>query len=231
MRHFQSKNKCINFLLSFGILFFLFSCEREIIEDKINIEGKDYYISSYAKKYIFNVTQTTILMNDNVGMQEEFSLSTNFIYNVKVPTYYYFERFIGTGMYKGTAYFETFGASYISVLNRYFFRYIITGGFDTRLEIKWREDIYDFKTSSFLDNNRFEYNFKTKNVSSKVKPEVNFYDSMLVRNVIYQDVIEIDYSNIENLIDENTPVKSYFSGKSGLIKLILKNGYELERIQ
>lgn len=237
MRHIQLKNNGSHFILGFGLLIILFSCEVEEIKpvknEKYaeNVEGKEYYISGDVKKYTFDVTKTSFQMSDNVGMQEKFHISTNRTYNGQIPTYYYFEPVVCSGIYTGTAYFENFGVSYQSVLNSYFFRYIITGGFETQLTIKWSEDVYDFNTRTFLDNNRFEYNFKTKKVTSKVKPDVNFYDSINVKDFVYQDVIEIDYSDVKDKIDENTPVKSYFSGKSGLIKIMLKEGIVLERIQ
>jgi hypothetical protein len=54
---------------------------------------------------------------------------------------------------------------------------------------------------------------------------------LVVNNITYQDVIEIDYSSLKDKINENTPSKIYFAGKAGLIKFVPLEGIEVERIK
>jgi hypothetical protein len=104
-------------------------------------------------------------------------------------------------------------------------------GNETTLEVKWCEDSEYLYKDEYKDNNRLEYNFSTKKVTSKVKPKIRFYDSLIVSNKTYFDIIEIDYSSIKNKINNNTPIKIFFAGKAGIIKFMPVEGIELERVE
>ena len=224
MRIFQS-NKLGYLLLLTLVLLYCYSCTVE------DIDGKRFYIASEARKYMLDTTETSFRMEDNVGIKETFHIEKNIFYNAQVPNYLYYEEFKGAGAISGTAVAEKFGITYESVLNQYYFRYSLTSVIETKLEISWCLDDYNFSSNSWEDNNRFEYNFNTKKVSSKLKPKVKFFDSLVVNNITYQDVIEIDYSSLKDKINENTPSKIYFAGKAGLIKFVPLEGIEVERIK
>ncbi len=227
MKHFQL-NKYL-FLVSFiGILCCTFtSCEVE------DISGKHYYISNEVRKYMADTTQKYIDMVDNVQMKERFKIEKNYYFSIEEPNYLYFSTFTGAGTISGVAYSEIFSIAYKSVLNQYYFRFRITGNYDneTMLEVKWCEDSYNFSKNDFDDNNRFEYNFRTKKVTSKLKPKVIFHDSLTIAETTYFDIIEIDYSSKKGKINENTPIKTYFAKNAGLIKFVPKEGIVLERIE
>lgn len=216
-------NKLSYLLLLTVVLTYCYSCTDE------NIDGKTFYISSEAKKYMLETTETSIRMEDNVGLKETFHIEKGGFHNLQAPTFIFFEEFKGTGGFSGTALAEIFGVTYKSVMNQYYFKYSLTSKIDTKLEIDWCLDDYNFSSRRWEDNNRFEYNFNTKKVSSKLKPKIKFLDSMVVKNITYQNVIEIDYSSLKDKINENTPIKIYFAGKAGLIKFVPLEGIEVER--
>jgi hypothetical protein len=222
MRIFQS-NKLSYLLLLTVVLTYSYSCT--------DIEGKTFYIAGEAKKYMIESTETSIIMEDNVGLKETFHIEKGGLHNSQSPTFIFFEEFKGSGGFSGIAFAEIFGVTYKSVMSQYYFKYSLTSEIDTKLVINWCLDSYNFSSSSWEDNNRFEYNFNTKKVSSKLKPKVKFLDSMVVNNITYQDVIEIDYSSLKDKINENTPIKIYFAGKAGLIKFVPLEGIEVERIK
>jgi hypothetical protein len=172
-------------------------------------------------------------MVDNVQMKEKFHIERNYFFNTQEPYYHYFSEFKGGGSVKGTAFAETYTIAYKSILSQYYFRFRIRGSLlnQTTLEVKWCEDRYNFYKNDYEDNNQFEYNFCSKKVTSKIKPKVSFYDSLTISNTTYFDVIEIDYSNIKDKINENTPIRTFFASKVGLIKFIPKDGIIVERIE
>ena len=223
MRIFRS-NKLSYLLLLTVVLTYSYSCTD-------NIEGKTFYIASEAKKYMIETTETSIRMEDNVGLKETFHIEKGGFHNLQAPTFIFFKEFNGSGGFSGTALAEIFSVTYKSVMSQYYFKYSLTSEIDTKLEIDWCLDSYNFSSRSWDENNRFEYNFNTKKVSSKLKPKVKFVDSMVVKNITYQDVIEIDYSGLKDKINENTPVKIYFAGKAGLIKFVPVESIEVERIK
>lgn len=229
MKIFQS-NRLSSLLLLTILLIYSYSCTDESIDVK-TIEGKTFYIASEAKKYMVETTETSISMVDNVGLKETFKIEKGGLHDLQAPTFIFFEEFKGTGNFSGTASAKIFGVTYKSVMSQYYFKFSLTSKIDTKLEIDWCTDTYDFSSGSWEDNNRFEYNFNTKKVCSKLKPKVVFLDSLRVKNITYQNVIEIDYSGLKNKISENTPIKIYFAGKTGLIKFVPLEGIEVERIK
>jgi hypothetical protein len=227
MTHFQL-NKFAFLVLIICILGSIFtSCEVE------DISGNHYYISNEVRKHMADTTQKYIDMVDNVQMKERFKVERSYFFYTEDPNYLYFSTFTGAGYISGVAYSENFSIAYKSMLNQYYFRYRITGNYgnETMLEVKWCEDSYNFNKNEYNDNNRFEYNFRTKKVTSKVKPKIRFYDSLIVSNKTYFDIIEIDYSSIKNKINNNTPIKIFFAGKAGIIKFMPVEGVVLERVE
>ena len=227
MKHFQL-NKHLFFFSFIIILSFSFTaCEVE------DINGKYYYIDEVVRKYLTDTTQNHIDFVDNMLIKEHFVVERDYFFNTEEPYYLYHRSFIGAGYISGIAYAETFSISYKSVLNDYHFRYRIAGSYgnETTLEVKWCEDSNNLSKNDFDDNNRFEYNFRTKKVTSKVKPKIRFYDSLVVANKTYFDIIELDYSSIKNKINSNTPIKVFFAGKTGIIKFMPVEGVELERVE
>jgi hypothetical protein len=90
---------------------------------------------------------------------------------------------------------------------------------NTDLEIEWNQ------------RDRMVYNFSTKRVESGVDANIKFYDTLTVRGIKYQNIIEVDYTEKINEIDNDTPVKTYISGNKGLIRFERKDKIVLERIE
>jgi hypothetical protein len=194
---FQLIIKC----MVFPLLISLVSCGTD------NPEGV-YYFSDDARNYQFD-TVNSFQMIDNLGITEQFYVDNYTWY----PRHYFFDQF-------GGLYCETFGIAYHSVLNDFFFLYLLKAEMDfTGLRVEWNQKdavIYNF------DENKI--------ISTEIVPDVRFYDSLLVKDVIYSNIIEIDYTDNIGLIDENTPVKTYISGDKGLVKFIRKDGIIAERV-
>lgn len=175
-----------------------------------DIEGT-FYISDEAKKYQIDTTIISFKMIDNYGITDEFYMN-----NIWYNTHHYFDEW---GI-NDKAYGETFGVAYHSIINNYFFMYVLRADVEfTNLEIEWNQkDI-------------MVYNFSSKKVTSDIKPKILFYDSLIVRDISYKNIIEIDYSNNLSEIDLYTPIKSYISGDKGLIKFIRRDNIVFERIE
>jgi len=169
-----------------------------------------FYISEEALKYQFDTTIASFQMQDNHGITDEFFKNGNF-YN----THRYFSEW-GT---KGEAYGETYGVAYNSVVNNFYFSFVLRADVDyTTVDVEWNfTDMLSFK-------------FETKEVTYGTKPAIHFYDSILVKNKTYYNILEIDYTDKLDKIDDYTPVKTYIAGNVGLVKFILKQDIVFERI-
>jgi hypothetical protein len=170
-------------------------------------EKEMYQTAEIASKYQMNTRIESFKMVDSYGMTDKFYIGN---YDNRI-----------TLVYTGTLYsanYRTVGADYMSTLNGYFFTFTIAISDNVILNMGWNR------------RNGFEYDFITGKVSGNIVPVVSFYDSLTVKGVTYQDIIEVDYSNRISDIDNNTPVKTYISGAIGLIKFIRKDGVVAERI-
>jgi len=195
-----------SFLIIILLCLSLYNCER-----KCDIKGK-FYISQNVRKYQIDTTISSFKMVDNYGITEEFYMDKN----IWFKTHHYFNEW-GSDC---EAFGETFGVAYNSSLNDYFFMFVLRADVqDTDLEVEWNQ------------RDRFDYNFGDKKVTYGVIPKILFYDSLVVRGKTYNDIIEIDYSNKINQIDDNTPVITYISGDKGLVKFIRKDNVIMERIE
>jgi hypothetical protein len=176
-----------------------------------DLEGT-FYISDEARKYQIDTTITKMQFVDNFGISEEFYIDQNIWY----ITHHYYSEW-GTD---GEAWGETFGVAYNSTVNGFFFMFVLRADVEnTDLEIEWNQ------------RDRLVYNFGTKAIESGVNANIKFYDTLTVRGIKYQDIIEIDYTEKINEIDNDTPVKTYISGNKGLIKFERKDKIILERIE
>ncbi len=201
MKHIQLIIKLIS---AFTLLILLNSCGEKI-------KGT-FYISDEAGKYQIDTTITTIKFIDNFGISEEFLMDQDIWYT----THHYFNEW-GTD---GSAWGETFGVAYHSSVNRFSFMFVLRAHVDyTELDIEWNQ------------KDRLAYNFTTKSVESGIDANVKFYDTLTVKGIKYQNIIEVDYSEKINEIDNDTPVKTYISGNKGLIKFERKDNIILERIE
>lgn len=181
----------------------IFSCGEKI-------EGT-FYLTDEARKYQIDTTIKVIKMVDNFGISEEFNLDKHNWYHV----HHYFNEWGTDGEARG----ETYGVAYNSVLNRFMFLMVMRAGYnDCSLEIEWNQ------------KDQLNYNFKTKQVYYEIKPELSFYDTLTVRGVKYNNIIKVNYTDVIDEIDDNTPVITYISGDKGLIKLVLKDNIILERL-
>uniref|UniRef100_UPI0032169DAA hypothetical protein n=1 Tax=uncultured Draconibacterium sp. TaxID=1573823 RepID=UPI0032169DAA len=186
----------------FIALVFFSSCGDKIKET--------FYLTDEAKRYQIDTTITSFNMVDNYGITEEFYVDESIWYT----THHYFSNY-GNGITD-----ETFGIAYFSSLNDYSFMFVLRADIeDTDLEVEWNQ------------KDRLVYNFGTQEVESEIMGEVSFYDTLTVKGVKYENIIEIDYSKVKNKIDTDTPVKTYISGDKGLIKFIRKDNITMERVQ
>jgi len=164
-----------------------------------------FSLSEVAQKYKIDPTITSFQMIDNNGITEQFYLN-NYLS-------YYNEPW-KNGL------FEIYSIEYSSVLNNYNFNIELSA-----------DDISSILHISWNYNDYLYYDFKTTEIDGEATiPILKFYDSIQIHNTTYYDIIEIDYTNKINKIDNKTPIKTYISGKKGLIKLIRKDGNILERI-
>ncbi|PIF05887.1 MAG: hypothetical protein CSA36_04330 [Draconibacterium sp.] len=201
MKHIQLTIKLISV---FTLLILLNSCGEKL-------EGT-FYISDEAGKYQIDTTITTMKFVDNLEISETFYMDQNTWYT----THHYFSEW-GTN---GKAWGETFGVAYNSTVNRFSFMFVLRADVDhTDLEIEWNQ------------RDRLVYNFTTKSVESGVDANIKFYDTLTVRGIKYQNIIEVDYTEKINEIDNDTPVKTYISGNKGLIKFERKDKIILERTE
>lgn len=199
MKHIQLTIKLVS---AFAILLIFNSCGREL-------EGT-FYIDDEARKYQIDTTITSFKFVDNFGISEEFYIDRNIWYK----THHYFSEW---GI-DGKAWGETFGVAYNSAVNDFFFMFVLRADVEnTDLEIEWNQ------------KDRLVYNFSTKDIETGVEANIKFYDTLTVRGIKYQDIIEVDYTDKINEIDNDTPVKTYISGNKGLIKLVRKDKIVLER--
>ncbi len=169
----------------FSWLIFSAGCER------VDNEGM-YYLADEARNYQIDTTVTSFKMIDNYGITEEYYMDG---YQNQKHHYYY----QGAGWYG-----EIFDVTYRSVLNDYFFMFSLRALFgDTELWFEMnQQDI-------------IIYNFNKRKVTSDITPAIHFYDSLLVKGIKYDYIIEIDYSDQMDDLYENTPVKTYISGDKG----------------
>lgn len=175
-----------------------------------DIEGT-FYISDAARKYQTDTNITSFTMVDNYGISDMFFLDQSVWYT----THNYFSEW-GTD---GKAWGETYGVAYYSSLNDFFFMFVLRADEDhTDLEVEWNQ------------TDRMVYNLAKGKIESGTDADVKFYDSLAVRDIMYYDIIEIDYSDNINNIDDDTPVITYISGDKGLIKFTRKDDVCLERI-
>lgn len=175
------------------------------------LEGT-FYITDAARSYQIDTTIYSFKMVDNHGITDEFCMDTRVWYT----THHYFSEW---GV-DGTTFGETFGVAYRSVLNNFFFMYVLRADVEnTDLEIEWNQ------------KDRLVYNLGTKKVTTGVVPVVSFYDSLVVRSVTYRRIIDIDYTAKIDKIDVDTPVKTYISGDKGLVKFIRKDNIVFERVE
>ncbi|WP_456376488.1 hypothetical protein [Lutibacter sp.] len=164
-----------------------------------------FSLSQEAQKYKIDTTITSFQMIDNNGITEQFYLR-NYLS-------YYHEPW-------ENGFFEIYSIEYSSVLNNYNFNIELRADdISSTLQINWNYNDYLY------------YDFKTTEIYGETTiPILKFYDSIQIQNIIYYDIIEIDYTNKVNKINSKTPIKTYISGEKGLIKLVRKDGNILERI-
>lgn len=203
MKHTQLKIKIIlSFFLLF-ILVYLSACG-----DKI--KKGHYLISEDILKYKTDTTIESFTMIDIYGISDEFVMDKTWY----SPHSYFYKA--GKGLY-----FESFGVAYKSVLNNYFFMFTLRASDNTTdIEVDW----------NYKDRIRLDYKENKLYYDFCCGADLKFYDSLQVRNFIYRDIIELDYSKSINSIEEKTPVRTWISGKYGLIKFETKNGIINERV-
>lgn len=201
MKHIQLRINILVFSFVASVLIFP-SCGDDI-------EGT-YKISGEALKYKTDTTVFSFQMIDSYGITEEFYMDTQIWY----VTHNYFSE------WGEKAYYETFGIAYGSVVNNYFFMFVMRAQeTSTELEVEWNQ------------KDLMNYDFGTRMMEFEPGGmKISFYDTLQVRGVTYHDIIEIDYSASRNEIDKNTPVKTWIAGKEGLIKFERKDGVVSERL-
>lgn len=164
-----------------------------------------FNLSQEAQKYKIDSTITSFQMIDKNNITEGFYLEDYLNY--------YHEPW-EDGL------FEIYRVNYISVINNYYF------------EVNLRaNDISSILSINWNNKTQFNYYFKTTEIYGEPKaPSLKFSDSIKIRNTMYYDIIEIDYTNSISKIKDESLIKAYVAGKKGLIKLERKDGNILERI-
>lgn len=164
-----------------------------------------FSLSEEAQKYKIDSTITSFKMIDNNGITEQFYLNNYYSY--------YHEPW-------ENGFFEIYNVEYSSVLNNYNFGiHLSSDDISNDLTVNWNYKDY-----------LYYYFETTETYGDPTTPAIKFYDSTQIQNVTYFDIIEIDYTNSTNKINDKTPIKTYISGKKGLIKIVRKDGNILERI-
>lgn len=226
MNHIQLNNQAVAILI-LSLVFLLGSCEE--IE---NIEGNKYYMVDDVRKYMVDTTQTNFDMTDNNQITETFYIDrSGFNYSDR-PYYHYLSSFQSIGYRQGRAFAENFNIAYKSSFSGYDFKFELTGWMDnvTILIVKWGENKVESGKREWSENDYwFVYDFAQKKITSKIKPQIVFHDSMTLKNKTYYDIIEIDFSKLSKTKRENAPLKIYFAGKVGLIKFVPFDNVELIR--
>ncbi|MFT6814744.1 MAG: hypothetical protein ACJAZ3_000637 [Sphingobacteriales bacterium] len=184
------------------LLVFLTSCKEK--------EIKTIYLSNKALDYRIDTTISSFLMIDTNKISEEFSLVQDIFGN-------YQHQFISDLGHDVNL--EIFKIEYLSAVNNLHIDYIFLASEEyTEFQINWnRKDL-------------LTYNFDDKKVISGISPKVTFIDTMTVKGVTFNKIIEIDYSDKVNQIHSATPIITYIAAGKGLIKLVLTNGHVLERV-
>lgn len=197
-----------NSLLNKGIYIILFSLVFTSCYDETK---GTFYLSNQAHRYAFDTSAISFQMIDNHGITEEFYQDDYQWYNA----HHYFED----NNFEGKSFYETFDIAFYSVLNNFYFSYVLQAKCDgTEFEFDWNR----------TDN--FYYNLNTNQFLNNEGPKISFFDTLNVQNVCYKRILLIDYSKKIHQITKNTPVKIYFSGEKGLIKFMLKDSTTFERI-
>jgi len=174
------------------------------------IEGR-FHISEAARRYQIDTTITAFSMIDNNGITDEFVLDKQVWY----ATHHYWHEW---GV-DGKAWGETYGVAYESTINNWHFMMVLRADVDhTDLEIEW--NLTDRVTVDLL----------CVAIESGNARAVHFSDSMTVAGVTYYDIIELDYTGREALIGNSTPVKTFISGRHGLVRIERKDGVVLNRV-
>lgn len=164
-----------------------------------------FNLSEEAQKYKIDSTITSFQMIDKNNITEGFYLDD-------VLSYYHEPWEDGL--------FEIYRVNYFSVINNY--------SFDVNLRA---DDISSTLNFNWNYKTNFYYDFKTTEIYGDPRaPSLKFSDSIKIRNTVYYDIIEIDYTNSVNKIKDESILKACVSGKKGLIKLVRKDGNILERI-
>ncbi len=176
-----------------------------------DIEGT-FYLSKKSLKYQIDTTITSFTMIDSHGITESFYMDNRHWYS----THHYFNEW---GV-DGTAFGEVFGVAYHSTVNDYFFSFTLRADTDhTDMEIEWNQ------------TDRITYDIENEMVTYGPPADVQFLDSLLIADTIYRDIIKIDFTGLEDKIQENTPLTTYLSGTTGLIKFERADGIISSRIR
>lgn len=174
------------------------------------LEGH-FHISEAARKYQIDTTITHFSIIDNNGITDEFVLDKKVWY----ATHHYYQEW---GV-DGKAWGETYGVAYESVVNNWHFMMVLRADVDhTDLEIEWNL------------TDRVTVNLASGSIESGHARALLFSDSMTVAGVTYYDIVELDYTGRESLIGNSTPVKTFISGKHGLVRMERKDGVVLNRV-
>jgi hypothetical protein len=175
------------------------------------IEGT-FYLSEKAVKYQIDTTITSFTMIDDRGITENFYMDNRNWY----ATHHYFMEW---GV-DGNAFGEVFGVAYHSVVNNYFFSFALRADTDhTDMEIEWNQaDLLTFD----VNNEMLTYG---------PPAHIEFLDSLVIADTVYRDIIKIDFTGATGEIDQKTPLVTYLSGHTGLIKFERADGIVSKRLR
>lgn len=211
-------NKTYYIFISLFIILILSGCCK-------NKQDTFMYISDEAKMYIPDTCEI-FYMIDNYGITEPFQLTKSYNYYTNEENYHNFiVRYQSDEDRCGnTTTYEYFSIEYLSSLNNFFFNISIYPNIETNmLQINWNQYIY---VSYTFETGEIEYQVSNEIIEENL-PLVTFIDNFELKDTIMNDVMYVDFSNVENT---ETPLKIYVAPHIGLVKYILRNDVEAERV-
>jgi hypothetical protein len=191
--------KPIVYLISIVILFAI------SLSSCLERETPKFYLSEDAKAYKIDTSVSVFNMIDNYGISDQISI-------VSVTGVVPDEE--SNGKFDPDS--EDFMVEYnSSAYNNELSFYLSANSSGSNFSITWGSDFV-------------RYNFDEQEVIYGSGAQLAFYDTMTVKGVVYNDIIEIDSKNMSDRSD--MPEKVYYAATIGLIKYEVNDSIYVERL-
>jgi len=177
--------------------------------------NEKYIFNDDSQRFMFDTLATNIQMQDN----NKFTVGYKVSYGRFGLPFHQFIWHQTQGPCGQSIAAEYFGVNYVDMIDGTQIQLSIEaiGTDETQTELIWNE------------TDQFQFNIKTKNVNSKLKPSISVADSLAIGGKMCRKVLLIDNEKIKDQINANTPLKIYISAQYGLVKYISQNGIVCER--